>query len=69
MAGKERLDMSQYSNMFETCRVPAPDYDKMVFPDKKCPAKHIAVVHKNNVCISFVLNTLLSCFVVSNLKT
>lgn len=48
MAGKERLDMSQYSNMFSTCRVPALNFDKMVFPDKNCPATHIAVVHKNN---------------------
>ncbi|PSN43432.1 hypothetical protein C0J52_02637 [Blattella germanica] len=37
-----------YEKMYGSCRVPAPQFDKMVFPDRNNPAKHIVVAHKNN---------------------
>lgn len=54
MMGKEPLDMTQYKKIYGTCRIAAPQYDKMHFSDPSSPIKHIVVAHNNNffkVCV------------------
>lgn len=46
MMGKHPLDMSQYQKIFSTCRVPAPNRDKLeTYFLSENPPKHVLVVH------------------------
>lgn len=48
MMGKHPLDMSQYQKIFSTCRVPAPNRDKLeTYFLSKDPPRHVLVVHNN----------------------
>lgn len=56
-AGKYPLDMSQYKKIFGTCRIPAPEVDKLEFNPK---SRHIVVAFKNGV--RFTYCCCFSCF-------
>ncbi|PNF29520.1 Carnitine O-acetyltransferase [Cryptotermes secundus] len=52
--GKEPLDMTQYKRIYGTCRIPAPECDKIHFSDLSRPVKHIVVAHNNiffEICV------------------
>ncbi|PNF42901.1 Carnitine O-acetyltransferase [Cryptotermes secundus] len=46
--GKQPLDMTQYKRIYGTCRIPAPECDKMHFTDPSRPVHHIVVARNNN---------------------
>lgn len=48
-AGKYPLDMSQYKQIFGTCRIPARDVDKIIYNPN---SKYIIVAYKNAVSIN-----------------
>lgn len=48
-AGKYPLDMSQYKKIFGTCRIPAPQVDKIEYNPR---SRHIVVIFKNGVSIA-----------------
>lgn len=45
-AGKAILDMGQYSKIFGTCRIPAPEIDKIEYNPS---SRHIVVIYRNAV--------------------
>lgn len=51
-AGKYPLDMGQYKKIFGTCRIPAPEIDRIEYNPK---SRHIVVAFKNGVRINFHL--------------
>lgn len=56
--GKALLDMGQYRKIFGTCRIPAPEFDKLEYnPD----SKYIIVAYRNGVSPSVLYSRLVIC--------
>lgn len=51
-AGKYPLDMSQYKKIFGTCRIPAPEVDRIEYNPK---SRHIVVAFKNGVSSYYLM--------------
>ncbi|XP_067001484.2 carnitine O-acetyltransferase isoform X2 [Anabrus simplex] len=45
--GKDLLDMSQYSKIMGTCRIPGETRDSLSYLDPHSPPKHVVVAYKN----------------------